>query len=85
MERYCAVLIHNQVTKTATVWIGGRNAKLYGFSISGDGGKANKVLSGHLDDITAIASQDNIMRLFSGSRDGMILGFGNKNEFEPEY
>ena len=66
--------------KTATVWIGGWNAKLCGYFISGDGGKANKVLlSGHLDAITAIASQDNILVLFCGSRDGMILGFGNKN------
>ena len=70
--------------KSATAWIGGSNMKVCGFSIHGDGGRANKVLAGHLDEVTAIASQDNAMRLFSGSRDGMILGFGNRNEFEPD-
>jgi DNA excision repair protein ERCC-8 len=69
--------------KTATAWVGGRNMKLFGFSIHGDGGRANKILSGHLDEVTSIASQENAMRLFSGSSDGMILGYGNRNEFEP--
>ena len=69
--------------KTATVWVRGRT-KSRGYSIHGDGGKSNKVLSGHLDDVTAIAAQDSAMRLFTGSKDGMILGFGNRNEFKPD-
>jgi len=70
--------------KSATVWVGGMNKKLLGYAIHGDGGRPNKVLAGHLDGVTAITTQDNNMRLFSGGRDGMILGFGHRNEFEPD-
>ena len=70
--------------KSATIWIGGKNTKLFGYAIHGNGGKPNKVLSGHLDGVSAIASQDSHGRLFSGGKDGMVLGFGNKNEFQPD-
>ncbi len=70
--------------KTATAWVGGKHLKLHGFEIHGDGGRSTKVLKGHLEMVTSIAFQENAMRLFSGSRDGMILGFGNRNEFEPD-
>ena len=70
--------------KSATVWVGGKNSKLLGYSIHGEGGRPDKMIAAHLDNITAIASQDNTMRLFTGSRDGMILGFGNRNEMEPD-
>lgn len=70
--------------KSATVWVGGKNRKLFGYAIHGDGGRPNKILAGHLDGVAAIASQDSYGRLFSGGKDGMILGFGNKNEFQPD-
>mmetsp|Transcript_12934 Transcript_12934/g.24295 ORF Transcript_12934/g.24295 Transcript_12934/m.24295 type:complete len:567 (-) Transcript_12934:124-1824(-) len=70
--------------KSATVWIGGRNNKLLGYKVHGEGGAPDKVLAGHFDQVTAIAPQDNCARLFSGGMDGMILGYGNRNEFEVD-
>jgi FOG: WD40 repeat len=70
--------------KSATVWVGGRNNKLLGYKVHGEGGAPDKVLAGHFDQVTAIASQDNCARLFSGGMDGMILGYGNRNEFEVD-
>jgi DNA excision repair protein ERCC-8 len=69
---------------SATVWVGGRNRKLLGYKVHGEGGVPDKVLAGHFDQVTAIASQDNCARLFSGGMDGMILGYGNRNEFEVD-
>eukprot|EP00554_Chaetoceros_debilis_P001122 CAMPEP_0194089720 /NCGR_PEP_ID=MMETSP0149-20130528/35872_1 /TAXON_ID=122233 /ORGANISM="Chaetoceros debilis, Strain MM31A-1" /LENGTH=551 /DNA_ID=CAMNT_0038773755 /DNA_START=375 /DNA_END=2028 /DNA_ORIENTATION=- len=73
--------------KSATVWVGGKNQQLLGYKLHGDefgdGGRPDKVLLGHLDNVSAIASQDIYMRLYSGGNDGMILGFGNKNELSP--
>jgi DNA excision repair protein ERCC-8 len=70
--------------KTATLWVAGRNQMLLGYEVHGMGGTPNKVISGHLGNVSSIASQENCMRLFSGGSDGMILCYGNRNEFYPD-
>lgn len=70
--------------RTTTVWVAGRNQTLLGYEVHGNGGTPNKVISGHLGNVSAIASQENNMRLFSGGSDGMILCYGNRNEFDPD-
>jgi len=60
--------------KTATMWLG--TDDLLGYDLNGMGGRPNKVLSGHLGTVTAITSQDNSMRLFTGGSDGMLLAWG---------
>ncbi len=61
--------------KSGTVWIGTNNEVL-GYDIHGMGGVPNKLLAGHIDNVTAIASHDASMRLFTGGADGMILAWG---------
>ena len=70
--------------RSASVFIGGRNRNLLGYAVHGAGGKPDKCLAGHLDGVTAVVAQDNYGRLFTGGKEGMILGFGNKNEFEED-
>jgi len=70
-------------TKSTTLWVAGRNQTLLGYEVHGFGGMPNKVISGHLGNVSAITSQENCMRLFSGGSDGMILSYGNRNEFDP--
>ena len=67
--------------KSGTVWIG--TDDLLGYDIHGMGGRPQKVLLGHIDTITSIASQENSMRLFTGGADGMVLCWGydtNEND-----
>jgi DNA excision repair protein ERCC-8 len=61
--------------KSGTVWIGTNN-EILGYDIHGMGGAPNKILSGHIDNVTAVASHDTSMRLFTGGADGMILAWG---------
>ena len=68
--------------KSGTVWLG--NSDLLGYNIHGMGGLPNKILSGHIDDVTAIASQDKSMRLFTGGADGMILSWGCPDTAEED-
>ncbi len=71
-------------SKSGTVWIGTED--LLGFDIHGMGGGPSKVLSGHIDTVTAIASQENSMRIFTGGADGMVLGWGYEmDESDEEY
>ncbi len=58
---------------TGTVWIG--TDLLLGFDIHGIG-IPDQVLSGHIGEVTSIASQDQSMKLFTGGSDGMILSWG---------
>jgi len=60
--------------KTGTVWIG--TDLLLGFDIHGIGGIPDQILPGHLDSVTAITSQENSTRLFTGGSDGMVLAWG---------
>jgi DNA excision repair protein ERCC-8 len=69
--------------KSSTLWVGGAH-DLLGYDIHGMGGRPNRVLSAHLDAVTAITSQHNSMRIFTGGADGMVLswGFANSNNNE---
>lgn len=68
--------------KTSTVWIG--TDELLGYDIHGVGGRPHKVLSGHIDTVTSIASQENSMRLFTGGADGMVLCWGYDTDENEE-
>ena len=62
--------------KTATVWTAGVDQSLLGYNLHGGGGRPNKVLMGHLEDIECIVSQDNSFRILTGDKAGMILCWG---------
>lgn len=64
---------------SGAVWLvgaGNRPNDVLGYDIHGTGGRPNKVLSGHIDSVTAIASQEESMRIFTGGADGMVLAWG---------
>lgn len=66
--------------RTATLWVGGSGSLLLGYELHGMGGRPDKVLSGHLDKITSIATQENYIKLYTGCKDGMILSWGWKSD-----
>jgi len=59
--------------RSSTIWIG-RRGVLHGFST--DGGTPKQTLKGHLTNITSLDAIKPDGKLFSGSADGMILGWG---------
>mmetsp|Transcript_14976 Transcript_14976/g.21978 ORF Transcript_14976/g.21978 Transcript_14976/m.21978 type:complete len:692 (-) Transcript_14976:22-2097(-) len=74
---------------TATLWIGNGKGDILGYNLfqsqhetndmdftTGGGGQPDKVLGGHLDVVHSMVQQENCMNLFSGGKDGMILGWG---------
>lgn len=60
--------------KSASVWLGAQD--LLGYALHGMGGRPNKFLTGHIDNVTAIASQDKSLNIITGGADGLLLAWG---------
>ena len=61
--------------RAAKIWVGS-GSLLLGYELHGLGGRPDKVLSRHLDNITSITMQDNYSRIYTRCKDGMILSWG---------
>jgi hypothetical protein len=58
---------------TSALWIA-RKGEIMGYSMQG--GSPKQILKGHLEDITALESMEPGHRLLSGSKDGMVMAWG---------
>lgn len=63
-------------SRTTTIWYGNEFGELLGYQLHGEGGEPKVVLRGHLDRINCLAFHSHNHRIFTGSQDGMILGWG---------
>jgi WD40 repeat protein len=68
--------------KSATVWAAGVGQSLLGYELHGRGGRPNNILTGHLDDIECMVSQDNSFRIMTGDKEGMILCWGRSLDYD---
>jgi len=62
--------------RTTAIWYGTEFGELLGYQLHGEGGEPKIVLRGHLDRINCLAFHSRDHRIFTGSQDGMILGWG---------
>eukprot|EP00591_Stephanopyxis_turris_P009345 CAMPEP_0195515060 /NCGR_PEP_ID=MMETSP0794_2-20130614/6263_1 /TAXON_ID=515487 /ORGANISM="Stephanopyxis turris, Strain CCMP 815" /LENGTH=122 /DNA_ID=CAMNT_0040643439 /DNA_START=210 /DNA_END=578 /DNA_ORIENTATION=+ len=63
--------------KSAMIWCGNNQGQILGYHMHlGGGGRPSITLDGHLDGVQSMVQQENYMRLYTGSNDGMVLGWG---------